>query len=140
MLSDRNAANLRIAALAVAAALAVLALQLLVPPVSGLADNGDYQRVMGYAGFDHSTDVYAERYFSFLRTQYRVLPVGWFRGGYLSSEIALALAARIASPAAWRGELFDLRALAAVHIALFLLALVVLLRACRELSSAWVTV
>jgi hypothetical protein len=136
MRAARDAANRRIAALAVAAALAVLALQLLVPPVSGLADNGDYQRVMGYAGFDHSTDVYGDRYFSFLRTQYRVLPVGWWRGGYLSSEIAVALVARVTSPAAWRGELFDLRGLAAVHIALFLLALVVLLRACRELPVA----
>ena len=54
----------------------ILALQLLVPPVVGLADNGDYQRVMGYAGFEHSTDDVGERYFAFLRTSYRVLPVG----------------------------------------------------------------
>jgi hypothetical protein len=132
----RETANRWIVALAVVAALAVLALQLLVTPVSGLADNGDYQRVMGYAGFDHSTDVYAERYFSFLRTQYRILPVGWVRGGYLTSETALALAARCASTAFWHGGLFDLRLLAAFHMALLALALGVLLRACRELTLA----
>jgi len=136
-MTDRpSATNSWIAALAVVTALTLLALQLLVAPVAGLADNGDYQRVMGYAGFDHSTDSYADRYFSFLRTQYRVLPVGSVRGGYLTSETALALVARFLSPAAWRGGLFDLRILAGVHMALFALALGMLLRACRELSVA----
>lgn len=130
------AANRWIAGAAVAAALSLLGAQLLVPPVAGLADNGDYQRVMGYAGFEHSTDSYAERYFSFLRTQYRFGPVGGVRSGYHSSETALALAARFASPAFWRGGLFDIRTLAAVHIALFVLALGLLLRACRDLSVA----
>jgi hypothetical protein len=130
------ATNRWIAAAAVAAAAVVLSAQLLVPPVSGLADNGDYQRVMGYAGFEHSTDVYAERYFSFLRTQYRVLPIGFVRSDYLSSETLLALAARFVSPAAWRGGLFDIRALAAVHIGLLLLALGLLVRACRDLAPA----
>ena len=127
-------ANRWIVAAAVAAAAVVLAAQLLVAPVQGLADNGDYQRVMGYAGFEHSTDVYAERYFSFLRTAYRVLPIGFARNGYLSSETVLALAARFASPAAWRGGPFDIRALAAVHIVLFLLALGLGLAACRDLA------
>jgi hypothetical protein len=136
MPSAPAAINRWIVALAVGAAAIVLCAQLLVPPVSGLADNGDYQRVMGYAGFEHSTDVYAERYFSFLRTQYRVFPIGFVRGGYLSSEALLAIAARMISPAAWRGELFDIRSLAAVHIALFLLALGLLVRAFRDLAPA----
>lgn len=136
MPSAPETVNRRIAAAAVFAAAAVLTLQLLLPPVTGLADNGDYHRVMGYAGFEHSTDGYADRYLSFLRTQYRILPVGWLRGGYLTSETALALVARFASPAFWRGGLFDLRVLAAVHAALCLLALWGLLRACRELSAA----
>lgn len=131
-----DAANRRIVAAAVLAALVVLALQLLMPPVVGLADNGDYQRVMGYAGFEHSTDVHAERYFSFLRTEYRILPIGFARGGYLSSEAALALAARFASPASWRGGLFDLRLLGALHAGLLVLALGLGLRACRELPVA----
>jgi len=127
----------RIVAAAVVAVLAVLTLQLLVPPVTGLADNGDYQRVMGYAGFDHSTDSYADRYFSFLRTEYRFLPIGWVRNGYLTSETALALAARLAARAVAPGRaLFDLRVLAALHAALLALAIGLLLRAGRELPAA----
>ncbi len=134
MIGTPDAVNRWITGAAVAAALLLLSAQLFVPPVSGLADNGDYQRVMGYAGFDHSTDSYAERYFSFLRTKYRILPVGWLPSGYQSSETALALVARWASPAFWRGGLFDIRALAGIHAALLALAIGLLLRACRELS------
>ena len=134
MPSTAAAVNRWIIAGAVAAAALVLAAQLIVPPVVGLADNGDYQRVMGYAGFEHSTDSYAERYFSFLRTQYRVYPIAFLRSGYHTSETALALVARFVSPASWRGGLFDIRVLGGVHILLFLLALGVLLAACRDLA------
>lgn len=130
------AANRWIVAVTIGAAAIVLCAQLLVPPVSGLADNGDYQRVMGCAGFEHSTDDYGARYFSFLRTQYRVFPVGFARNGYISSETLLALAARWVSPAASSGGLFDIRTLAGIHILLLLLALGVLLSACRELPVA----
>jgi hypothetical protein len=126
-------ANRWITGLAAAAALALLAMQLVVPPVVGLADNGDYQRVMHNAGFEHSTDDPGERYFAFLRTRYRVLPVGAVRSGHLSSETALALAARWMSGARAGGE-FDLRVLGALHAALLVLALAALIRACRGLT------
>lgn len=129
------AAHRTIVGLAVAAVLAAAAIQLLVPPVVGLADNGDYQRVMGRAGFEHSTDDPGERYLSFLRTRYRVMPVGFARNGHVSSETALALAARWVSRAA-PGALFDLRVLGALHAVLLAAALGALLHACRGLSIA----
>jgi hypothetical protein len=128
-----NAALLT-AGLAVAAA--ILSLQLFVPPVVGLADNRDYERVMGYAGFQHTTDVGAERYFTFLRTKYAVVAPGWFRGGYHSSETLLAFVARYAHRALSGDRLFDLRLLGAIHAALFLLALAGLIRACRGLAPS----
>ncbi len=127
-------ANAVLAAAAVAVAAAILASQLFVQPVVGLADNGDYQRVMGYAGFQHTTDVSAERYFSFLRTQYAIVAPFWFRPGYHTSETLLAFAARFAHLAVSNGRVFDLRLLAALHAALFLLALAGILRACRDLA------
>jgi hypothetical protein len=119
-----------------AAAAAILSLQLFVPPVVGLADNGDYERVMGYAGFQHTTADAAERYFSFLRTKYAVAAPGWFRGGYLSSETLLAFGAREIHALFSGGPIFDLRVLAAIHAALFLLALAGLVHACRDLAPA----
>ncbi len=136
MAAAASRSNPWIVAGALLAALLALASILLRPPVVGLADNGDYIRVMGYAGFDHSTEAWGDRYLSFLRTTYRVLPVGWFRSGYLSSEIPLALAARFVGLALGRGGLFDLRTMGAVHVGLLLLGMGLILRACRELEPA----
>ncbi len=127
--------NAAIVAAALTVAAAILSIQLLVPPVVGLADNGDYQRVIGYAGFQHTTAVAAERYFSFLRTRYAIVAPGWFRGGYHSSETLLAFVARFAHAAVSREPFFDIRLLGAMHAALLLLALAEILRACRELAT-----
>lgn len=127
-------ANRAILAAALITAAAIVSLQLFVPPVVGLADNRDYERVIGYAGFQHTTDVPAERYFSFLRTKYAVVQPGWFRGGYHSSETLLAYAARYAHRLFSSRPLFDIRLLGGIHVALFLLALAGLIRACRDLA------
>ena len=132
----RARVNVVLVAAALAVAAAALALQLFVPPVVGLADNGDYERVMGYAGFQHTTSDDAERYFSFLRTRYAVVSPGWFRGGYHSSETLLAFAARGVHRALFRGNVFDLRTLAAVNAVLFLLGIAGIVRACRDLAPA----
>jgi hypothetical protein len=134
-LTPRRAHALVLAA-ALAAAAAILASQLLVPPVVGLADNGDYERVMGYAGFQHTTTDSAQRYFSFLRTKYAVVQPGWFRGSYHSSETILAFAARLAHLTFSGEPLFDIRVLGAIHAVLFLLALAGILHACRGLGVA----
>src|SRR5262245_51006904 len=128
--------NAILLALALAVTAASLASQLLVPPVIGLADNGDYQRIIGYAGFQHTTNDWNERYFSFLRTDYVVAAPGWFRGGYHSSETLLAFAARYLHLGFSKAPLFDLRLLAAIHCVLLLLALGLLIRACRDLRPA----
>lgn len=133
--SARRRLNAFLLAAALAVAAAMLAAQLFVAPFVGLADNRDYERVMGYAGFQHTTDVPAERYFSFLRTRYAVVAPGWFRGGYHSSETLLAFAARYVHHAISGGPIFDLRLLGGLHAALFLLALAGLIRACRDLAA-----
>jgi hypothetical protein len=132
----RLSANAAILAAALAVAAAFVSIQLFVPPVVGLPDNGDYQRVMGYAGFRHTTDSYAERYFSFLRTRYAIAPPGWFRSGYHSSETVLAFAARSVHLAFSNSSIFDIRLLGAIHAALLLVALAGLIRACRDLAPA----
>jgi hypothetical protein len=121
---------------ALAAAAAILAVQLFVPPVVGLADNRDYERVIGYAGFQHTTADPGERYFSFVRTKYAVVAPGWFRGGYLSSETLLAFAARGVHHLFSGAPVFDVRVLGAIHAALFLLALAGLVHAGRDLMPA----
>lgn len=133
---DRARIHLVLVAVVLAAAGAALARQLFLRPIVGLADNGDYQRVMGYAGFQHTTDDPEARYFGFFRSRYAVVAPGWFRGGYHSSETLLAFAARYVHLALGRGGLFDIRTLAAIQAALLLAALALIVRACRELAPA----
>jgi hypothetical protein len=132
--APRSRANAVLVAAALTAAAVALSAQLFVSPIVGLADNRDYERVMGYAGFQHTTADYAERYFSFLRSQYAVVAPGWFRGGYHTSETLLAFGARWLHLAFARGPLFDIRLLGGIHAALLLLALAGLIRACRDLT------
>ena len=89
---------------------------------------------MGYAGFQHTTDVYSERYFAFLRTQYAIVAPGWFRGGYHSSETVVAFLARFVHLAFSKRPIFDIRVLGAIHATLLLLALAGIIRACRDLA------
>ena len=41
----------------------LLSLQLLLPPIIGLANNGDFERVMGPVGLQCRTEDPAEKYF-----------------------------------------------------------------------------
>jgi hypothetical protein len=129
-------ANALLLAVSLTAAAAILAAQLFVPTVVGLADNGDYERIMGYAGFQHTTADPAERYYVFFRTRYAIVQPGWFRGGYHSSETLLASVARYAHLLFGGGRDFDIRTLGAIHAALFLLGLGGILRACRGLAPS----
>jgi hypothetical protein len=132
--APRRRANAVLLGATLAVAAAILCFQLFVPPFVGLADNGDYERVMGYAGFQHTTRAYDERYFSFLRPEYAIVAPGWFRGGYHSSETLLAFAARFLHEEFSERPRFDIRLLAAIHAVLLLLAIGLLVRACRNLA------
>ncbi len=111
----------------------VLALQVLVPPIVGLANNGDFEKVLGYAGLHYPSDRYEDKYNTHIVREFRFVPV-WYRSGYLSSETALARLARDLARPFSRSGLFDIRVLGVIHALLLLLALAGLIRACRGLA------
>jgi hypothetical protein len=119
---------------AVGAAAALLATQLLVPPVVGLANNGDFESVMGYVGFQYLTEVRSEKYFSWIITKFSFGPPGWFRSGLLTSETLIAALARVVSEPFSRDGLFDLRVLGAIHALLLVAGLGLLVSATAPLS------
>ena len=101
------------------AAAAILSYQLIVPPVVGLADNGDFAKVTG------RFNLYApvHRVYEWIDTVYQIRSdKHWVSDNY-SSEILLL------PPALWLNTLvsktgdFDLRCIGIVHGALFLMAL-----------------
>jgi hypothetical protein len=132
--TDRDRQNRILTLAAVAAAAALLSLQLLVPPIVGLADEGDCERVMGYAGFRYPTEKFDEKYYGHIVPKLSIVAPGWYVSGYLTSETPLAFAARYASLGLFPGRMFDIRILATIHILLLLLAIGLFVRACRDLS------
>src|SRR5262245_40456269 len=112
--------NRILTAATVAVAAALLALQLLVPPIVGLADEGDGERVMGYAGFRYPTEKFEEKYYGHVVTKLSIVAPWWYASGYHTSETPLAFGARFLSLAFFPGRMFDIRILGTIHILLLL--------------------
>ncbi|MGH9318050.1 MAG: hypothetical protein ACRD1P_13200 [Thermoanaerobaculia bacterium] len=132
----RSKQNQVIVLVAVGAAAVLLSIQLLIPPVIGLADNGDFEKVMGYAGFQYSTDKYEDKYWSHIVTKFVIVRPGWWRSGYLTSETLLASVARLATEAVSGGNIFDIRVLGGLHMFLLLVAIGLIVSSCRDLAAA----
>ena len=107
--------------------------QLLVAPIVGIADNGDYTRVMNPLGLAHVGTSYEDTVFLWIQPRYQVvtsdtsllLP---------SAELLLAGIARGLDAVFSRDGFFDLRLLGAVHLVFYLSAVWLLLRAARSLQ------
>lgn len=134
-----RAASAPAAAAAVGIAAAFYALQLLGPPVVGLANNGDFEKLMGWVGLRAPAGSGEDRYFAYILPRYEMVRPMRDRDGYLSSEIALAATARAAAQASGAST-FDLRLLGGVHAILLLAAIGALVRAGGGLSplAQWV--
>jgi hypothetical protein len=115
----------------------ILVLDLFVPPIIGLADNGDYYRVSGQVGLDHASEVYADRYFDYLQLKYTHIEPKTFPPGFVTSEVVFAGLALFVSDNVLRSAVFDLRTLGAVHLAAYVLALWLLMFSLRPLGVRW---
>ncbi|HZG57991.1 hypothetical protein [Paenibacillus sp.] len=110
----------------IAAALALAALacaywSLARGPMVGVADNGDFLRVMKTVGFDYAEPglTYGDKYFDYAIFAYRDVPVGF--GGYVSTHLLFLFAAKAANALATGGfgGTFRLGVLGAVYAATF---------------------
>ncbi|MEK0317843.1 glycan biosynthesis hexose transferase WsfD [Cohnella sp. 56] len=122
----------------VALAAGIVAYLLFVPPVIGVADNGDFHRVMGAAGIAYADpqESYASRYFGYAHSFFHY--GGFTTGGYVSTHVLLvALAGGI-------GRLidlhtFDIRVLGFVYMALMLSAIWLIVRHAPEIRGKRMT-
>jgi len=88
----------------------------MLPPVPGIADNGDFGKLLGRYGLGSGqTFVYANTRF-FYADQYR------YRSGFTSSELLLIAPALAIHRVISKSGFFDVRIMGAVHASLFLLA------------------
>ena len=113
--------------LAVSAAVPILVVVLFLKPVIGLADNGDFQRIMIGTGLEYLDDElsYEDKYFGYFIRQFRMTEPRF--GGYVSTQWIPVLLAKGLSGLVHSG-IFDMRALAAIYGVLLLAALWLLIR------------
>jgi hypothetical protein len=98
-------------------AIGIVSFQIFVPPVIGLAGNGDFPKIIG------RFDLYLPQgqATGFADTTYAIDPQHHWRGDYISSEILLAGLA-VGLNGIFSSTTFDLRWIGAVHGVLYLLA------------------
>ncbi|WNS43388.1 hypothetical protein [Paenibacillus sp. MMS20-IR301] len=94
---------------------------LFVRPFTGVADNGDFLRMMNTIGLNYydAAESYADRFFSFSHSRFSYENI--FRGFYPSSQILLVLVPRLLAGLV-HGSYFDIRLLGAVYALLLLAA------------------
>ncbi len=108
---------------ALAVAAGILGFQILVPPAIGLADNGDFAKMTRKFGLYPVVDDLSVSAFRYIQLHYNLRPDNHGDTGFHSSEALPIRAALWLNRIVTRRGVFDLRALGAVHAALFLLAL-----------------
>jgi hypothetical protein len=118
--------------LAFALFLAILALQVFVPPIVGLSNNGDFGKVIGV--FNLAAPVEDE--YKFVSPTYNVDARNHLWYGFASSEqLVTATALALHRPFSKTGQ-FDLRWIGLLHSAAYLAAFFLLLPMLRELRTA----
>ncbi len=124
--------------MALAIAASILTASLLLPPMVGLADNGDFYKMMSKFGLEHGAGAREDRYFAYVDPVYVADPQGAARhqqvwGGTLVSSEILFVAAAVWIDGLFHSErVFHIQALGAVHIACFLAAAFLLLTGSRN--------
>lgn len=109
-----------IAAALGAAAILAIAIGAMNRPFVGMADNGDFMRVMKTVGLDYASAglTYADKYFNYAIPEYRNVGLGF--GGYVSTHLLFLFAAKAVNALATGfGDTFHMAALGAVYAASF---------------------
>lgn len=110
----------------------LLAWQLFLPGFIGIADTGDFARVTGWFCLAPSAP---PTHFTFFQPEYTWSAHSFWASPYTSSETALGWLAIQLAGATREGAHFDIRWLAALHVALCLAGFAALLAALREVEA-----
>ncbi|ASA23904.1 hypothetical protein [Paenibacillus donghaensis] len=107
--------------LAAVAGCGIILYLLFIQPFVGVADNGDFLRMMNTVGLNYydAAEAYADRFFSFSHSRFAY--DDFFQGFYPSSQILLVLVPRLIG-GLFHGSYFDIRLLGTVYALLLLVA------------------
>ena len=107
--------------------------QLFIPPLLGIADNGDFERMRIPNGLLRTPQESTDQRFDFFHSKFDIVPKKDFGIYYFHSSTHMFVSA-----ARWLNEhvvdrrVFDMRTLAAVYLACYLAGVYLVLRASRE--------
>ena len=111
---------------------ALLAGQLLIPPVVGLADTYDFSRLWDWFGISAPTDDPSQRYFGYLIREWRIDPTAARPSGFVSADLIFVAASVALNGLISEQGVYDLRTLGAVRAAMLLLCAYLLMRVARH--------
>ncbi|WP_052476333.1 glycan biosynthesis hexose transferase WsfD [Cohnella kolymensis] len=109
------------------AAAALIIYLIMLPPVLGVADNGDFGRLFSVTGLSHldPNENSKDRFYAYSHQHFGY--GGYMWGDYFSTQIFLVAAAGLIGRL-FNFQVFDIRVLGALYTALFLLAIILFVR------------
>src|SRR5262245_46484675 len=111
---------------------AVVGYQLFLPPIIGIADNGDFIRLLLPAGLRQIPTEFFDNYFHFFNSEYHIVARPTDYDGFKSSSVLLVRAARWINIRLFSEVVFDVRVLGALHLFLFLVGVYLVLVSSRR--------
>lgn len=103
---------------------AILAFQLVIEPITGVADNGDFHRATHPLGLYSTSDLYEDRYFNYLERYWQNGPRE--SRGFLSSQQILIVIGIVFNKLIIKDTLFDIVTMGVIHSILLLPAIALL--------------
>ena len=113
----------------------IITYQIFIPPLIGLADSGDFERLLPQRGLAHVSTKFQDKYFSHFNSKYLIIPEWEGPVWYKSSTSLLITPARWLSMGAGQDQIFDIRILAAFYTVILLFGIWLILAAGRSLSK-----
>lgn len=117
----------------------IVGTQLFVEPLLGIADNGDFPRLLQPAGLVERTTDHHDRYSNYFNVRYSIVPWPGRVPDYVSSSLLFVAAARLLNVALVDGAVFDVRVLGAVYLLGWLTGMYLILAASRGMRWPWRT-
>jgi len=107
----------------------ILFCALIARPVIGVADNGDFYRLMKPSGLEYLSDDASDRYFHYLNREYRIVDSSIWEYAYFSTGIILVKASKVINTALGLGkDTYDIRSLSLLYICIFLTSIYLIIK------------
>jgi hypothetical protein len=120
-------------------AFGIIAYQIFLPPVIGVADNWDFERLLGQNGLAHISTIQEEKYFLYFNSKYKIIPnfvpadPQDFHAFKSSTSLPIRVARRL-SIIMGLDDVFDIRIQAGLYTLILLFGIWLILVSTRSLA------